>query len=94
MVVLVKLNWKESVMERKLWQKLVGRGGYGGLGRVSRGLMVLVLVVSCFSVEPCGADDIVHDDSLAPSQPGCANSFVLVSFCLVLAPLALLAPWL
>ena len=53
-----------------------------GFGRISRGLLspllLLVIVAAAGVLRPCAADDIVHDDSLAPTQPGCSNSFVLV----------------
>ncbi|KAG0578395.1 hypothetical protein KC19_4G019400 [Ceratodon purpureus] len=49
----------------------------GGRSRSGVWLLVLALVVG-FGGHLCAADDIVHDDTLAPSQPGCSNSFVLV----------------
>jgi hypothetical protein len=57
--------------------KLGGGGCSCRGGRVA--WLVLLLVVS-FGGRLCAADDIVHDDSLSPSPPGCTNSFVLVRF--------------
>lgn len=50
--------------------------------RAVGGLFVVWILVVCFSIaaRPCAADDdIEHDDPVAPTQPGCSNTFVLVS---------------
>jgi hypothetical protein len=45
-------------------------------------LLLLLLVVCCVAKD----DDIEHDDPVAPTQPGCSNSFVLVRSLLLLVP--------
>lgn len=40
--------------------------------------MLVLLVLVSFLMQFASADDIEHDDAMAPSQPGCSNSFVLV----------------
>lgn len=52
--------------------------GFGGISRGLLSLLLLMIVAAAGVLRPCAADDIVHDDSLAPTQPGCSNSFVLV----------------
>ncbi|KAG0589468.1 hypothetical protein KC19_1G022400 [Ceratodon purpureus] len=59
--------------------------GEGGRRRARRvrsdggaGALLVMCLVFCVMVRPCVGSDIELDDALAPTQPGCSNSFVLV----------------
>lgn len=48
-----------------------------------RGLVWIVVAMLLTAAHPCsgrGNRDIMYDDADTPKQPGCENSFVLVSF--------------
>ena len=48
----------------------------------SRGdVITTVLLGLMLSLSLVSAGDIVHQDSVAPTRPGCENNFVLVSTC-------------
>lgn len=46
--------------------------------RRSGGAGLWIVLVVLLAAQLCVGDDIVHDDSDAPKQPGCENNFVLV----------------
>lgn len=46
--------------------------------RRSGGSGLLIMLVVLLGAQLCVGDDIVHDDSEPPKQPGCENNFVLV----------------
>jgi hypothetical protein len=63
-----------------------GQAGRRGRRRAVVVAALVAVAVWCAMVRPCAGSDIEHDDPVAPSQPGCSNSFVLVRLCFPFLP--------